>query len=135
MLTSREVTSVDYLALGEFADDGGGDDALLDNVERLDVASSTPAGIRLRFAALGGLEGPYAWHLSDPEETSLDINTDHHLYRAAGKPGQPMHRMLCAWLVSMAIAEQRRPRLGSAYADEVETLCYELFERWGERRT
>lgn len=126
-LTSKEVATVESVVAGEVTD---AEDEFAEILEELEIASSTTAGISLTFSSLGGLEGPYRWNLGDPSELSLDINTDHALYRAAGRPGLPLHRMLCAWLVSMAIAEQRRPRVGAAFADEVDSLCHELFSKW-----
>jgi hypothetical protein len=41
--------------------------------------------------------------------------------------------MLCAWIVATALAERRRPKTGPAFAEDVETVCYELFRGWGAR--
>lgn len=45
-----------------------------------------------------------------------------------------MHRLHCAWLVSLALAERAHPISGNAVADFLEALSYELYNGWGRRR-
>jgi hypothetical protein len=97
-------------------------------------AASTKAGIRLRFSELGEGEAPYVWTLDDPDELALDINLDHPLYPIEERPGSSSHRLHCAWVVSLALAERRQPALGAHLADFTETVAADLFQGWGGRR-
>lgn len=107
-----------------------------EEIEELPIGErtiNTRAGVKLRFAALGGLEAPYRWNLEyedDDSELTLDVNTDHKLYARTGKAGSPMHRLHCAWIVAMALAERNSPTIGQQFADTVELLSYELFRDW-----
>lgn len=94
---------------------------------------NTTAGIRLRFVRLGPIEGPYRWNLDSPDALALDINTDHKLYAASGRPGSAPHRLHCAWIVALALAEHSMPTAGARLADQLEVLSYELYEAWGRR--
>jgi hypothetical protein len=104
------------------------------DLELGEVTINTTAGVQLRFAALGPLEAPYRWNLDDPGELTLDLNTDHKLYKEADRQGASMHRLHCAWLVSLALAERVHPTSGHAVADFLEALSYELYSGWGRRR-
>lgn len=97
------------------------------------VTVNTKAGVQLRFAALGPLEAPYRWNLDDPGELTLDLNTDHKLFKEADRQGGAMRRLHCAWLVSLALAERAHPISGQGVADFLEALSYELYSEWGRR--
>jgi hypothetical protein len=99
-----------------------------------EVTVNTKAGVQLRFAALGGLEAPYRWNLDGPGDLTLDINTDHKLYKESDRQGGAMHRLHCAWPVSLALAERAHPISGQGVADFLEALSYELYSGWGRRR-
>jgi hypothetical protein len=103
-------------------------------MERGNRIVSTKAGIRLRFSELGETEAPYVWALDDPEELALEINIDHPLYPSDERPGSTAHRLHCAWVVSLALAERRQPALGAHLADFTETVAADLFRGWGGRR-
>lgn len=100
-----------------------------------EIIINTKAGVRLRFVPLGPLDEPYRWDLDDAEDLSLAINTEHALYRSLDvRPGSVAHRLLCAWLVSLALAERSHPATGTSIAADLETISYELFNAWGPRR-
>jgi hypothetical protein len=102
-------------------------------LELADIVVNTTAGVQLQFAALGPFEAPYRWELDDPAELMLSINTDHKMYLDAlgqGRVGNPTHRMYCAWVVALAMAERRLPTSGRALSDYLEALSYELFSGW-----
>lgn len=107
-----------------------------EEIEELPIGErtiNTRAGVKLRFAALGGLEAPYRWNLDysdDDSELTLDINTDHKLYAQTGRAGNPMHRLHCAWIVAMALAEKNSSTIGQQFAETIESLSYELFRDW-----
>jgi hypothetical protein len=105
-----------------------------EELELGDVTVNTAAGIRLRVVPLGLFEGPYRWNLEDPERLTLDINAEHRLYLAAGRPGSLGHRFHLAWVVSVAIAEQMSPGSGRRLADYLETMSSELIDAWGPLR-
>jgi hypothetical protein len=96
--------------------------------------TNTTAGVRLRFSALGTLEGPYRWTLDQVDELTLDINVDHPLYRQAAAMRGAIHRLHCAWLVSLALAEASNPIGGRRLVDYLEDMTFELFSRWAQRR-
>jgi hypothetical protein len=93
-----------------------------------EVVQNPAAGLRLRFAALGRLEAPYRWDLTD-DPPSLALNTDHKLYRSLGSPAEAPGRLHAAWLVALAFAELANPSSGQMLADYLETVSYELFTR------
>ena len=97
------------------------------------VTINTKAGVQLRFAALGALEAPYLWNLGDPAELTLDLNTDHKLFKEADRQGGAMRRLHCAWLVSLALAKRAHPLSGEGIADFLEALSYELYSECGRR--
>lgn len=100
------------------------------------VLRNTRAGVKLRFAALG-LEGPYKWDIEDPEDLALAINTDHALYRLLSqdfRPGSVPHRLLCSWLVALALSERSHPVTGPGMAADLETVSYELYSKWMPRK-
>jgi hypothetical protein len=134
LIKSNELATVEQPAKGRFTADSDPEAEFADEMRELEIKAITPAGIRLRFIGLGHFEAPYRWNLVDPVELSLDINTDHALYREVEKSGPAMHRLLSAWIISMALAERRRPKVGASFAEDVETVCYELFTRLSKRR-
>lgn len=134
MIKGTELATVEQPAKGRFTEDSDPDFEFSDELAELEIKAITPAGIRLRFASLGHFEAPYRWNLADPTELSLDINVDHALYREVEGMGSAMHRLLCAWIISTALAERRRPKLGANFAEDIETVCYELFTRLSRRR-
>jgi hypothetical protein len=135
LIKSTELATVEQPAKGQFVEDSNPDSEFAEEMQELEIKAITPAGIRLRFIGLGGLEAPYRWNLAEPTELSLDINTDHALYLEVEKGGtSSMHRLLCAWIISTALAERRRPKVGASFAEDVETVCYELFTRLSRRR-
>ena len=109
------------------------DETGIGQLERGDRVVNTTAGVRLRFVPLGVLEAPYVWALDNPRELTLDINTEHKLYGQVGRPGSALHRLHCAWLVSLALAERNMPSAGRL-ADYLETLSYELILAWSSPR-
>ena len=99
-----------------------------------EVKVNTSAGVRLRFANLGPLEGPYRWNLDDPGDLTLDVNVEHKLYQETERPGGSLHRMYCAWVVGLALTERAFPAGATLLSDTLETLTYELFSRWSPKR-
>jgi hypothetical protein len=95
---------------------------------------NTRAGIQLRFSALGAVEAPYVWATEDAENLALDVNTEHPLYPASERPGSVAHRLHCAWVVSVALADRRQPNVGQQMADFTETVAANLFAEWGGRK-
>lgn len=104
------------------------------DAEMAEITVNTAAGVRLRFVPLGRLEAPYRWNTSIPDQLSLDVNTDHKLYQEAGRPVSSTHRLHCAWLIAMALAERTMTHAGAHFADLVENLSYELFSEWAAPR-
>lgn len=105
--------------------------------ERMELGErvvNTRAGIRLRFSELGEIEAPYRWALEDPDDLALDINLDHPLYPAEERPGSAPHRLHCAWVVSLALAERRQPAIAQQLADFTETVAADLFQAWAGQR-
>jgi hypothetical protein len=101
-----------------------------------EIKINTTAGIKLQFRELGGLEAPYRWSLEDPENLALDVNTDHKLYKELmelDRPGGPIHRLHCAWIIALALAERANPTAGQQLADVVESMSFELYEQWTPR--
>lgn len=101
-----------------------------------EIKINTKAGIKLQFRALGAFEGPYRWTLDDPEDLALDINIDHKLYKALmelDRPGSPIHRLHCAWIIAVALAERSSPNAGQQLADLVESMSFELYQQWSPR--
>lgn len=133
-IKSTELATVEQPAKGQFVEDSDPESEFAEEMRELEIKAITPAGIRLRFTGLGHFEAPYRWNLADPTELSLDINTDHALYREVEGSGTATHRLLCAWIISTALAERRRPKVGASFADDIETVCYELFTRLSKRR-
>lgn len=103
--------------------------------ELAEITVNTAAGVRLRFVPLGKLEAPYRWNTNTSDQLSLDINTDHKLYQEAGRPVSSTHRLHCAWLIAMALAERTMTSVGAHFADLVENLSFELFAEWGQPRS
>lgn len=135
VIKSTELGTVEQPARGRFTEGSDPESEFAEEMQELEIKAITPAGIRLRFVGLGHFEAPYRWNLADPSELSLDINTDHALYREVEGLGAAMHRLLCAWIISTALAERRRPKMGASFAEDIETVCYELFTRWSRRRS
>lgn len=134
LIKSTELATVEQPAKGQFIEESHPDSEFAEEMQELEIKAITPAGIRLRFTNLGVFEAPYRWNLAEPTELSLDINTDHALYREVEKGGTSMHRLLCAWIISTALAERRRPKVGPGFAEDIETVCFELFTRLSGRR-
>lgn len=105
-----------------------------EELEAGEITVNTPAGVRLRFVSLGAMEAPYRWSLEGSDELTLDVNTEHKLYPELGRPGTSPHRLYCAWLIALALAERANPSAGQWLSDYIETLSYELFTRWGPSR-
>ncbi len=128
--TAQSVVTGSRLRTDRAADSQDGAESL----EAGEMIVNTTAGIRLQFLSLGPREAPYRWSLEKPDELTLDINTDHKLYGETDRPGGPLHRLHCSWLVALALAERAHPSSGLAIADFVEMFSWELFEGWTGRR-
>jgi hypothetical protein len=98
-----------------------------------EVKVNTKAGIRLQFRGLGGFEATHRWNLDDPENLTLDINTENKLYEqlmSAQQPGSPVHRLHCSWIVALALAERSSPSAGPPLAELVESVSTDLYGQW-----